>query len=578
MNQSFIKPLNQATFPKQPERNQLQTGHEGTLKDQMECEHTPLKHNEAQKNVSFALNEQEMMNVYLNANKDHDKAMYSEPKKPRMQPNIGFDAGRKVHNDVRSSRKKRHKEEGVPVSNINQARGPETFQNVHPHFEVEDPLFAFENKPETPRLADLEPNQNSTGDQSKTLQIADQKPRPNFSKTKYLLASFYQNVNELPQKTQEKLDNIQEPDRWNLGIDETLEFFGQLPSTAMDPEEYLSEENYNIQPQEIDLPNDIIEEFKAKIEKSTKKLHQNLRDVNDLFIFSQKVGRLFGDKTNQTIHQSKQISGAFSNLSNYIWDYIQKQFNFTDSDISQEFSLSFQDVAEKITSQHFFSEVNCNQEIGALLNSFRNLMLDENYKEPIEDLKKFSNEMAMYGILDNDLANSLFGEGFEFSADLVLPQEKNQEEEEFKNQYMTISQDLVQFSKNQMEEENKAYQIEQQLRTLKESQSQSEESQEIQEEQKVEMLQRNLQKDFAELNLQRSAQTNPQTTQLTATRTSLTNQSEYNIFQHSNVDFEDGFTPMGFDDVNYMGGFPFGLEDQFRLGNSIDTEVEEDNE
>jgi len=571
----MIKPLNQTTFSKRIERAVPQADNENFLEEKMECENAVQKSYEVMKNNSFSKKGPEMMNPYANSSKDQDN-LFSELRNSSITLNLNNEMGKKDYLGIRQSYKKKTIQEGCSVPQKVHLKEYNTFQK---NVTMQQNMIVFtENQPkasilkkETPKLANLDTNQNLNNEQSKTLNDSDQKPNQNFSKTKDLLASFHQNINEIPQKTQDKLNNVQKPDLWNIGIDETVEFFGKLASTSMDPDEYLTQEDYNIQPQEIDLPHDIMEGFQKKIENSAARLYQNLRDVNDLFVFCQKVGRLFGDKTNQTIQQSKEISGAFSSLSNYIWDYIQKKFDFTDNDVSQEFSLSFQDVAEKITSQNFFSEVNSSPELGTLLNFFQNIMFGEHYTDFLEDLKKYFNEMLVYDILDYDLKNHLFGEDFEFSNE-ISPIANNQEQEELKNQYMTISQDLAQFSNNKTEESRYHHDL-QQNQIIQESQTQSHKSQKVQEEKKLDLPQKNLQKDVLESNRQRSTQINAQTTQVTATRTSMTNQSEYNIFQHSIIDFGDGFTPIGFeDDNNFMASFPFSLEDQFKIGDSIETE------
>ena len=383
-------------------------------------------------------------------------------------------------------------------------------------------------------------------------------------KTKDLLDGFYQVLDKLPGKTQEKLQSFKSPDVWNLGFDETLDFFRKLPSTEMDTEEYMNED-HNIQPQELDIPNDIIEDFKRNIDVLTTNLHRNLKEIHELFMFSQKVEKTFGDKENQNIHRKKEISGAFSGLSHYIWDYLQNQFNFTDANFSQESSFNFQDVAEKVNTQKFLSELNDDPLLDDLLNYFNGLMMEQSRQELSDQLAKNAQELVNYDILDDELALYLFGDSFNLDnsnvgIDLSFPNsEQNLAEQEFKNQFMAISQDLKNITNGKMDEENKVNNCS----SAKDSRSDENDkgetqnmSEEIRIEESSPMLQvKPLQQRGAQglQQTDRSSLTPANTTQMTVTQP-----SEMNTYQQQCMDFEEGFMPMEFDEEsNYMTGFTF---------------------
>ncbi len=410
----------------------------------------------------------------------------------------------------------------------------------------------------------------------------------NQMRTKVSLENYYQTLNEVPNKVQERLQGHKPPEVWDLGLTDTLSFFKQLPHTNMEPEEFMHEEHH-LEPQGMDLPTELLEDFTKCVENRTVKLHQDLKGVHDLFMYGQKVEKLFGDKTNQSIHRTKEISSAFSGLSNYIWDCLQNQFQFPDG-TSQESTMSFQDVAEKVTSQKFFAEINDDPPTDDLLTFFHHLISQNSDPELNAELQNHLPELLAHGLLDQDLAKYLFGDSFDLQTLNIEPNKNtvvqpNPAETELHNQFLTISQDLQQIPKHQhnMEEEPKplinltTLTFAQQLDTKK-NRHESPPSHHMSEEKIKEGAQQA--QERVPRRLIRGVKTSASVTQMSVTQPSMTNQSETTGFPDHFMEFEEPFMPLGLGleeegDGGFVGGFPFMSGESFPLGGFGDNEDED---
>jgi len=414
----------------------------------------------------------------------------------------------------------------------------------------------------------------------------------NQMKTKVSLENYYQTLNEIPNKVQERLQGHKPPEVWDLGLSDTLSFFKQLPHTNMDPEEFMHEEHH-LEPQGMDLPTELLEDFTKCIESRTVKLHQDLKGVHDLFMYGQKVEKLFGDKTNQSIHRTKEISSAFSGLSNYIWDCLQNQFQFPDGSVSQESTMSFQDVAEKVTSQKFFAEINDDPPTDDLLTFFHHLISQNSDPEFNAELQNHIPELLAHDLLDQDLAKYLFGDSFDLQntnieSNKTTTAQSNPAEQELQNQFLTISQDLQQIPKRQhnMEEEPKtltstltfAPNNQQQQSDTKKSRRDSPPSHHMSEEKIKEGAQGQGQERVTR-KLIRGAKTSVSVTQMSVTQPSMTNQSETTVFPDHFMEFEEPFMPLGGLEEEggggFVGGFPFLSGESFPLGGFGSNEDED---
>jgi mannitol/fructose-specific phosphotransferase system IIA component (Ntr-type) len=309
-----------------------------------------------------------------------------------------------------------------------------------------------------------------------------------------------------------------------------------------------------------------------------------------MFTFVQKVEKLFGDKENQNIHRNQDISGAFSSLSHYIWDYLQNQFNFSQTNASQESSLSFQDVAEKVNSQKFFAELHDNPDFDELLTYFNGLMSEENPQDFNEELRKHVQELISCDVIDEETARELFGDGVDWQnegtkEDQMSVVEISPAEEELKNQYLTISQDLAHISNNNMEEETKQSKMTHQSNSKKFPfiEIQKNEPQEMSEEVRAggsnmtlsgESIIAENQKIALEgisVGLNHATQVTTQTSMVPFSET-----SEMRAFQQQLMDFD---MPFEFDEVSeFMAAFPFTEFDSFGFTGWNNNEEMEDKE